>query len=489
MPDMNAYLAKIEEKKKVLADLDLQSAERNHYYETEVFPLIREYFQKVESNKLENRYDLLILSVGSTFEPLVLSIDAVQPKKVVFLYTKESEKNIDKIDEFINFRPTQMKMYEVDHINPEKIYQRIKEISLQNEGKKIGIDFTGGTKAMSAGMAMAGGMIGADLFYIASKWNKLTRKPEPGSERLKILKNPYELFGDIEIERAQELWSQGEYFAASVLLEEVYKKLPEQYEYRVLAALGKAYSSWEVFNIKAAYEHLHFVTNEGVSHLSRLGKPIFSEKDLHILKKQLEILKVYKEKNLGKDIPLKTVQDVHFMKNLILFFKNLAVKEEEQKRYDIASLYYYRMIEVIGQHRIARFDINTSNPDYSNLKMNQKSILEKINALLKQSKLKQEFHSLPEKLALADTHLLLYVLNDPIAKRVSPSKLRDASEARNYSILAHGFLTIDEEIFKKIRKVAMTFFYGFLQENGEDEFNETLQFITPNFFKTGNEIE
>ncbi len=489
MEERNHLLQQIEEKKKALDELISEDQKEKRewlaYYEKEVFPYIRQYFQNVESKKVKKEYDVLILTVGSSIYPLILSIDAIRPKNVVFLCTDQYVDNVNRIAEISGLRPTQIKIANVDPVDPEPIYKKIKEISLEYKGKTMAVDFTGGTKSMSGGMAMAGGMVGADLVYISSKWNNLLRIAMPGTERLELLSNPYLVFGDIEVKRVQKLWEQGEYFAASDLLDQLYEKLPEQYEYHVLSELAKAYSSWELFNMKGAYEHMEFVVNTGFPHLRRMGKTVFSEKEKEILKNQLEIIQTFTDKHEGKSIALKDLQDVRFIKNLLFIFYTLALKLKKQNRLDISSLYLYRVIEMIGQHRMATYGVATDQPDYSELRMDEETLMEKLNQLLKRLKIKQRpFKELPEQLALANTHLLLTVLDDPVAQAVHHGKLRNVSEARNYSILAHGFINIDESKYKSLFEVAQTFLEKFLEVNqSRMEEAEHYQFIIPDYLK------
>lgn len=117
--------------------------------------------------------------------------------------------------------------------------------------------------------------------------------------------------------------------------------------------------------------------------------------------------------------------------------------------------------------------------------MDEETLMEKLNQLLKRLKIKQRpFKELPEQLALANTHLLLTVLDDPVAQAVHHGKLRNVSEARNYSILAHGFMNIDESKYKSLFEVAQTFLEKFLEVNqSRMEEAEHYQFIIPDYLK------
>ena len=90
----------------------------------------------------------------------------------------------------------------MNEVDPLDIYKEIKQIYIKwNKPEKIYIDFTGGTKAMSASVALAGAMIDVQLIYIGSDDYLVDfRKPNPGSENLIYVENPIAVFGDMEIE-------------------------------------------------------------------------------------------------------------------------------------------------------------------------------------------------------------------------------------------------------------------------------------------------
>lgn len=453
------------------------------FYENTVFPLIRRKFREHESSKITENYNALILSVGKYYQPLILSLEAIQPKKVYFLYTSETEMYLDTIVEALQLKPSQYQKEEVDAVNPTPIYEAIKKVDRNKGDGKIAVDFTGGTKSMSGGMAMAGGLVGADIFYIASKWNKTLRKPEPGTESIEKIINPYELFGDIDLKRAQELWLNGEYMASSIMFQQLADKLPERVEYQVYNRLGKAYAAWESLHIKHALEHFNWVKQTGKVHLERQSSNAIQTDGFQIIEKQVQILETIQDNLSTKPFKLEALQNRNFMKHLILSFYSIGVRREEQKKLDVATLYLYRMIEMLLQHRSALQGIISHEPDYTVLPMKEEVLLERANEILSQRKL-EKWSVLPYRIALIDNHILLMAIGDKVASVVHPSKLRHVSEARNFSILAHGFEIITEKVHQDLKDVAKSFLHAFLKENEEDLESVLLdyEFISPRTF-------
>lgn len=113
--------------------------------------------------------ECLILSVGTSYEPLVLNIKLLNPCRVLFLYTEKSERYLDKVVKYCNLNAARYDKSIVHETEPLDIYREIKRAFLKwNKPEKIFIDITSGTKAMSAVAAMAGAMIGVQLLYVGS---------------------------------------------------------------------------------------------------------------------------------------------------------------------------------------------------------------------------------------------------------------------------------------------------------------------------------
>ena len=53
--------------------------------------LIEEEFVTNNSSKVYEKVEYLIMSVGTSYEPLVLDIQLLQPGRILFLYTEKTE--------------------------------------------------------------------------------------------------------------------------------------------------------------------------------------------------------------------------------------------------------------------------------------------------------------------------------------------------------------------------------------------------------------
>jgi CRISPR-associated protein (TIGR02710 family) len=231
------------------------------FYEKNLMKLIEEDFIKRNKKKLYENVEYLIMSVGTSYEPLVLNISLLQPDKIFFLCTKQTEKYLDKVVKYCGLPSSRFQKAIVSETDPVDIYREIKQAyTTWGQPEKMYIDFTGGTKAMSAAGAMAGAMINVQLVYVGTnEYLPDFRKPNPGSETLYYITNPVEIFGDLEIEKAFTLFERHNYSGASKKLEELKDKVPDpttrqQLEFAYL--LSCVYEAWDALEFNKAYKYI-----------------------------------------------------------------------------------------------------------------------------------------------------------------------------------------------------------------------------------------
>ena len=63
-----------------------QREEANLFYDKHVMKLVEKEFIRNNKDYVFEQVDYLILSVGTSYEPIVLSINLFKPKKILFLY-------------------------------------------------------------------------------------------------------------------------------------------------------------------------------------------------------------------------------------------------------------------------------------------------------------------------------------------------------------------------------------------------------------------
>lgn len=74
-----------------------QRKEAEIFYDERLMNLIEKEFIKKNKSKLIEDVEYLIISVGTSYEPLVLSIKLFKPKRILFLYTEITESILNDV--------------------------------------------------------------------------------------------------------------------------------------------------------------------------------------------------------------------------------------------------------------------------------------------------------------------------------------------------------------------------------------------------------
>lgn len=77
-----------------------QRKEAEDYYASNLMGLIEEVFIKNNRDKVYENVEYLIMSVGTSYESLVLNIQLLKPEKILFLYTNKTKTTLNRIVEY-----------------------------------------------------------------------------------------------------------------------------------------------------------------------------------------------------------------------------------------------------------------------------------------------------------------------------------------------------------------------------------------------------
>lgn len=185
---------KIEEWKKMPRNNMQELSAADDFFDKQLMPLSREQFLRTQKEHKHKDYYGLILTLGTSWQPLALSISLLTPAKVLILCTADTAVLVDRLQEFTGLTQQKCEIVYVDRSSAKDIYAAMRKFYAQyKEAGEIAVDITGGTKAMSSSAAMMAAVLGLDVYYVESKYLPLYRRPEPGSEELKQLANPREM--------------------------------------------------------------------------------------------------------------------------------------------------------------------------------------------------------------------------------------------------------------------------------------------------------
>ena len=163
------------------------------FFDQELMPLSLELFLEKQASKVKQDYYGMMLPLGTSWQPLALSIALLKPKKILVMCTQDTYPLLEILLSFLHLDRNNVQCAFVDRSSSEDIYLEMKAAYLDWSDKgKLCADITGGTKAMASSAAMMAAVLGMDIYYVESRYLPLYRRPLPGSEELKVLGNPLE---------------------------------------------------------------------------------------------------------------------------------------------------------------------------------------------------------------------------------------------------------------------------------------------------------
>lgn len=478
------------------------------FYEKKLMKLIEEDFISRNRSKVYEKVEYLILSVGTSYEPLVLDIRLLKPEKILFLCTEKTEKYLEKIVRYCELPADIYQKSIVSETDPSDIYMEIKHAFLDwGQPQKLYIDFTGGTKAMSAAAAMAGAMINVQLLYVGSnEYLPDFRKPKPGSETLFYITNPLEVFGDLEIEKAFTLFSQYNYAGAREKLAELKENIPDpniRQQLNFVYLLANVYEAWDALDFPRAYAYITRLNRE-LKRDRRMHGQFLMMDMVELLEEQERILEPLNELSVlirdKKQMQILT-SSRHMVPLMFTMLQNAAIREAQEK-YDMATLLLYRLLEMIEQRRLARYNLYVSKMDYLQIRPDREKHPEwagleakELLGIIKErySDIKAKIFGktgnayMAEQVSLLDGFMILAALDDEISSGGSGNptdklkRIRSMVYLRNNSIFAHGLGPVGKENFEKFKMFVTELFREFcmLEEIDYTGYSKKINWITP----------
>ncbi|MCK6510128.1 TIGR02710 family CRISPR-associated CARF protein [Myxococcota bacterium] len=433
--------------------------EATAFYDREVFPLVRTHFIEDAEAKGIHPVDALILPVGTSPEPIILSILALKPQRVMFLPTPQTRQHLDRIIAETQLKPSQYQDKTIDGSDVLEIYrcmhQAVREWPIAT---KIGVDITAGKKVMSAACAIAGTLIEMRIFYVDSDYLPKLRRPEPGTEYLSELPNPLVVFGDIEEREARKLYAAADYAGAAKLWEHLAIRIQNPTAPALFSFLARTYEAWDQLHYANALASIQKL-NQSVRQFGK-DAPVFFQSHKDRLFKQQRLLErmAHSVDEMGKEtaLDLQILQQKDAIHALILELWAYAQRKIHLRDLSTASLLLYRTAELLAQRRLALYGIDPSLADYAQPGIDPQALLDAVNAQRVSFKF-ERLQELPIKIAMLDAYVLLIALNDPYAAPLAEKqysglqRFNGIIKARNSSIFAHGFKFVADEHVRKMR--------------------------------------
>ncbi len=402
-----------------------------------------------DSKRAGGELTLLISTVGGTPEPIVQSLLHWQPARVLFLATDKTRPVADaavrscKEQGGIAIPPGAQEVYPIR--DEEDFCACVREMrdSLDAEVARwfargrdypVVVDFTGGTKCMSAALALVARRWKCRFSYVGgtSRTKQGVGIVETGTERVQHSANPWDALGYQVVEDAVSVFNHGGYAAAAALLDAAVRNAdkPEvKRELSTLKALIDAYAAWDRFDHKKAHQHF----DDAIKNRNDL-EAIFPHAP-RALWARLE-----RRRDHVAQLASQIEPAAAWVEDLL----HNARRRASEKRYDDAVARLYRVLEALAQVRLR---------EQHNLPGTAAVPLDRIPEPLR-TRWASRADNGAVALGLQDDYALLDALGDPLGQAFISAGLADRGKsplvARNQSILAHGFQPVAEKVYKAL---------------------------------------
>lgn len=362
---------------------------------------------------------ILIVTVGGSAEPIITSINMLKPLKVYFVASKTSQALISReispeiSDKVMN--EIHVLKYEDDVISCyREIVALIEKIQGQNDKEReILVDYSGGTKSMTAAAVLAAVRLKCRLVFEKGVREDLVQVVS-GTQLPEIF-SPWDMYEPMILDELRELASLHFYGAIVERIIEIEPFFQEEVvkeRFKIIKNKALALESWEKFDHQTAKK------------LLSVYSPTFEN-------------------------ACQFLESIDTGYGYVFDLVANANRRFQQGRYDDSCARLYRSLEMMAQIRLREtYSLNSSNLRYRKL---PPSIREKYQLLRGDSGKIQ--------LSLRKSYQLLHDLGDALGKLYikKEATLKEVLDLRNYSILAHGDMPIKKGDYIKVEKVIANF--------------------------------
>jgi CRISPR-associated protein (TIGR02710 family) len=408
--------------------------------------------------------DLLISLCGFTPTPTILTHELLRPRRMVVLVSRDAEDSVDVIHDRVTrpigpLRPRNFHHVPCNPTDPLGIYRIVKE-ELERLDVAAGdrpyaiIDITGGRKVMSAAAALAAWQLKLDLAYMEGQFDRHTRHPIPGTDRMLILSDPTTLFGEQEMARALEMFRAGAFESARRRYDEICDTIAVPGRARFMRALSDMYRAWCDLDLAALPATVELVQ----AALGQVRHDVGAE-HLAVLERQVDFVRRLTKGDL---------------KAMLICFYVLGLHYRQLGRHDFAALLFYRTVEgCLTRRLVQRYPgLDPDRLDWS-LLGDRAAARSRYTALA--TKLGGGGTAPPSRLTLMGAAVLLASERDELTSRCGLAgvpglrALQSQARMRNKSILAHGFQTVPAEHADALRDRASDLLRVYWELHGEEE--------------------
>lgn len=390
----------------------------------------------------------IIFTVGG-HTSMIPTIREEDPDFCYFIHSDESKEQVDEIIKEMGFNDSDFACIKVKPFDLNNVFVLSKIIidEINNNYSEIKVDYTGGTKLMSVGLALAASTYGVGVKHCYIDGERDSRGTViAGNESVLELSNPYDDYAIKEMNRAKEFFNKYQFEAAEENFENAYDKLKSEALKKqciIYLKITKLYRNWDKFNDTVGDKKLNKYLSDEILNMGEDIKKNLTYNDNSFLNKLDENLEFLKQK-VNSGLNRKNVK--YYLADLL----NNAKRRINESKFDDAVARLYRAMELISQIGLLNNDLidETKLRKNKTFSINKESLdeihnLEVKRLLNKFSGLKNNFKALEE-------------LEVNYAKDYNYNKeLKNRLEKRNESILAHGLNPIDKGDAKRLYELVL----------------------------------
>ena len=385
---------------------------------------------------------MMVVSVGGTPDPILFSLNQQRPAYVVYFCSEGSRHLVNQaIRPGLRFQLTDDEVLTTE--SAERLvpaYQCARDgvrrcmHMWEITGPETVVDYTGGTKNMSAALTLATIDLGCRYSYVGG----VERSKEglgivlPGSERMFFPANPWEALGVEALREVALLFNRAHYGPARERLESLAERVPVPRRplYRRLAQVVDGFDRWDRFDHRGADKALQQALGRLHESIGLLdpGSPErrFLEAAAALHPRLAEIIPAH---------PHAYVADL---------VANAMRRAELETKHEDAVARLYAAVEKLGKLTLRR------DHHLDNSRVDPAAVPASLREDYRGRYWSEEEQSL--QLPLLATYRLLAALGAPLGDRFEAAwpTLRPLLDARNQSILGHGTQPVSEGTYRRL---------------------------------------
>jgi CRISPR-associated protein (TIGR02710 family) len=394
----------------------------------------------------------MLVSVGGSPAPVLYVLRQHRPAHVWYFCSAGSRANADDIQRQLDWHPAPryIEVENFEELGPcyRELRRKIPEILRETNVKReeVLVDYTGGTKTMSAALVLAAIELFNNFSYVGGQQRDKSGLGIvlDGKERVLYQGNPWAELAIREVERAHDLWAGCQFEVAANVLGEVADRVPLRCRFEALATLAKAMAARHRLDFGEACSRLH-------SAIGRLRPMFEGRRDNSPLALAEEAKRICE--SCSANAP-----NQELLRELL----DNALRTAEQGRYEDAAARLYRAMEMQAQLWLTE----ATGGLFVNGRCKAENTAQLPDAL-KALPFCQPDARGEIRLSLEQCFQALAALGHEQARAIAAdialgnkSRFRAATEKRNASILAHGVQPIGSDGFEQMKQIA-TEFLGF----------------------------